>query len=173
MGGSRYSEGDLARIVTWQIGRGPSIKFRVARECAYGWPAVIINSPFNATGDPNPNLYYLSCPYLRAELARLEDAGSIAGLQRNIMDDTDLMKDLVNAQAEHDHEWRRAAGERAGSIGAGKINIAGSGETSHLKCLHAHFAYFLTHPDYPVGLRIADLMGNIWCDEERCGNRDK
>lgn len=173
MGGSRYSEGELVQIVTWQIGRRPSIEFRIARECAYGWPAVMINSPFNATGDPNPNLYYLSCPYLRVELAQLEDAGSIAGLQRNIIDDPDLMKDLEIAQAAHDHEWRRAADERAGRVGVGRVNIAGSGETSHLKCLHAHFAYFLTHPDYTVGSRIAEIMGNIWCDDETCSKWKK
>ena len=168
MRGTRYSEAELVQIVTWQIGRRPSIEFNVARECDYGWPAVMINSPFNATGDPNPNLFYLCCPYLRVELARLEDAGFIAALQRIIDEDSDLKQHLETAQAAHDHEWRLAAGEQAGSGRAGGVNIAGSGETTHLKCLHAHFAYFLTHPDYIVGLRIVEILGNIWCDDETC-----
>jgi hypothetical protein len=129
---------------------------------------VIINSPFNASGDPNPNLYYLSCPHLRLELARLEDAGSIAGLQRSVGDDPDLKLSLEIAQVAHDHEWRRAADQRAGSVGGARVNIAGSKKTTHLKCLHAHFAYFLTHEDYTIGLRIAEILGNTWCDDEMC-----
>ncbi|MFA5800919.1 MAG: DUF501 domain-containing protein [Thermoleophilia bacterium] len=173
MGGSRYSDADLVEIVTWQIGRRPTISFSVARECTFGWPAVIISSPFNANGDPNPNLYYLSCPYLRIALARLEDAGSIADLQQEIMHNPDLMQNLSDAQAEHDLEWRRAAGELAGSFRDDRVNIAGSGKSSHLKCLHAHYAYFLVHPDYEVGMRISGMFGNNWCDDEACGKWDK
>ena len=167
---SCYSEGELVRLVSWQVGRKPSIKFEVSVKCPFGWPAVLNNSPFNTEGNPNPNLYYLTCPYLRLALARLEDEGLTCELQSAISDNTSLKDDIEKAQEDHDLEWRKAATEAAGRIPSQKMNIAGSGDPSHLKCLHAHFAYYLTHPDYTVGLMISRVLGKTWCDDETCRN---
>lgn len=177
----RYFEGDLDGLIARQLGRKPSIVFRIEMECEYGWPALLGNSPFDASGNPNPNLYYLSCPYLRKRISTLEDSGMIARLQQMITDDPILKADLDRAQGLHDLEWRRAAKGRNGKSPVGQINIAGSRDANHLKCMHAHFAYFLAHRDYMVGAMIAkmihgdfsavtisDISDKIWCNDEIC-----
>ena len=168
MDNRHYSISQLKDLVSWQLGRVPEIDFEVEALCEYGWPAVIRNSPYNTNGFPNANLYYLSCPYLRIEIARLEDSGAISELEDRINSRKILRDDLVRCQVAHQEEWRRAA-EKGLREGIRESNyIAGVSEVSRLKCLHAHFAFFLAHRDYLAGALIADSLGSIWCDDERC-----
>ena len=68
---------DLKLLVKWQLGREPEIKFSVAESCIYGWPAVVRNAAMTRSGKPNPNLFYLTCPYLVKKVSNLEDKSLI------------------------------------------------------------------------------------------------
>lgn len=166
--GSSFRRDQLQRIVAWQLKRSPSIGFTVAVQCKYGWPAVLKNSTRTSSGQFNPNLYYLSCPYLIAQLSRLEDAGFIRRLQEQVGQEPTLADDLAGAQALHAREWHVAADLEEEAVALADVNIAAAGDPAHLKCLHAHLAFFLVHSDYRVGRLIAGEVGAIWCPDERC-----
>ncbi len=153
--------------VARQLGRPPTIEFVVAVLCRYGWPAVIRNSPVDARGNPNPNLYYLSCPYLRREISRLEDRGEIARLQQRLADDAALAEAVRAAQRRHEAEWEADAGSPVKPVPPGPRIAAASGDLL-LKCLHAQFACYLVHRDYAIGELIAGELADIWCGDERC-----
>lgn len=170
---------DLAGLVAKQLGRKPSIPFTIAVECHYGWPAVLSNEAITPAGKPNPNLFYLSCPFLRRELARLEDCGYMRTLEETLKLDDDLASDLKESQSRHRQEWIRSAravapGQLAGqgaAPGRHEIqapNIAATRNDLLLKCLHAHLAWFLVHPDYRLGKIIAEQLGGLWCRDETC-----
>lgn len=158
---------ELSRLIARQLGREPAIAFRVERECPFGWPAVLMNEPYTLSGKPNPNIYYLSCPYLRRELARLEDAGFIGRLENKISRDSRLAEDLHKAQEAHREEWLSLAG-RTKSIRGGPPRIAAAKDDLRLKCLHAHFAWHLVHGDYLAGKLIVEELEQMWCSDDMC-----
>lgn len=140
--------------------------------CPYGWPAVINNDAFSREGKPNPNIYYLTCPFLRKAAARLENAGLIARLEARVAVKVALREDLETAQRLHRQEWSRSAAAFTGSgkpnIQASPPNIAAAKDELKIKCLHAHFAWYLTHPDYQLGQLLAQEIGSPWCADKRC-----
>lgn len=157
-------------LVARQLKRQPAIKFQIETKCAYGWPAVVRNLPVTSSGEPNPNLYYLTCPWLRRELARLEDSGYIDKLQRLLISDHQLDYDTKRAQKQHVEEYRAAV--RSCGAGDDKVQnyIAGSGQPRLLKCLHAQMAFYLVHQDYLLGRAIAEKIGELWCPDQRCSS---
>lgn len=154
------------KIVAWQLGREPEIDFEVALDCPYGWPAVLRSAPFTRSGRPNPNLYYLSCPYLRRRIAVIEDEGAIRRLETLIREDTSLRASVVEAQRAHESEWRLLSGMPVPPVRSALI--AGASEPLALKCLHAHHAWGLAHPGYGLDDMISDLIGEEWCADEPC-----
>lgn len=150
------------------MGREPTIPFETAATCGYGWPAVIRCEAFDSGGQPNPNRYYLTCPYLRKVLSRLEDSRMIAELEERLRDDDALAAAVRQAQKRHADEWRLGAGRRGAKVAAPRI-AAAAGDLS-IKCLHAHAAYYLTHPHYPLGSLLLERIGGFWCEDDRCGS---
>ena len=157
---------EVDQIVAWQLGRPPSIDFKVARECIFGWPAVLMSSVVTMAGSPNPNRYYLSCPFLRRRLAVLEDEGHIRRFEERIQAEDGLRASVMAAQEAHRREWGRQAA--AFNLKARSALIAGAARPTALKCLHAHMAWYLVHPDYQLGQQVAALAGEQWCADELC-----
>lgn len=155
--------------MAWQLGREPAIEFEIVVRCTFGCPAVIKNAPFSATGKPNPNLYYLTCPYLRRALSRMEDEGLIARLEAG-SPGTPLAAALKQAHEEHRQEWSRAAGAAQNDMAASvpPPGIAAASDDTRIKCLHAHFAWYLTHPDYQLGNILKRELDAAWCQDRRC-----
>lgn len=160
---ARLTSRRLKLAVARQLGRTPAIDFEVAAVCRYRWPALIRNAARTAAGKPNPNLFYLTCPYLRRELSRLEGGGMIARLEERIAGDKRLAQAVLAAQRRHQAEWQAAAAQ----VTAGPRLAAAAGDL-RLKCLHAHFSFYLAHRDYPLGELIATAISHIWCGDERC-----
>ena len=144
-------------MVSWQLGRSARAFRRVAARCAYGFPAVTEQAPFGDDGTPFPTTYYLTCPWLVAEIARLEAGGGVERFSRAAAEDRELALSLADADAEQ----RRLRPELP-------VGIAGSRTRENLKCLHAHAAFALARPGYRLGERILDEVDERWCPDARC-----
>ncbi len=138
--------------VTEQLGRPPLADFEVAVRAADGHPVVIRNAPFLHDGTPMPTLYWLTDRNLVDAVSRLESSGAVKHFA-----------DLVSADAVAAAHARYAE-ERAAFIapGAPLPHPTGgvAGTARGLKCLHAHYAYFLAGGDDPVGALVHSVLNN-------------
>jgi uncharacterized protein len=139
-------------VVARQLGRPPRAFRRVAVRCPFGKPAVTEQAPFDDTGAPFPTTFWLTCPYLVAQVSRLEAAGGVDRWTRSARDDPALARSLARA----DEEQRSLRPEHEGGIG-GASRDAGS-----LKCLHAHVAFALARPGYELGDAILRELDPRW-----------
>ncbi len=129
----------------------------MAARCAHGFPAVTEQAPYGEDGAPFPTTYYLTCPWLVAEIARSEAAGGVERFSRAAAEEPDLARSLAEADAEQ----RRLRPEL-------EAGIAGSRNRQNLKCLHAHAAFALARPGYELGERILGEIEDVWCPDARC-----
>ncbi|MFN8028343.1 MAG: DUF501 domain-containing protein [Acidimicrobiia bacterium] len=143
---------DVAAL-TELLGRAPQADFDVVVRNAAGAPVVVRNAPFTVDGTPMPTRYWLVDPELNAAVARLEAAGGVRAAQAEI--------DPVVLQAAHD----RYRAERDDAIEAlvpghtGPRPYGGvAGTRQGVKCLHAHYAWFLAGGDDPVGRWVDDQL---------------
>jgi uncharacterized protein len=148
---------DDERVVSWQLGRPARAFRRVAARCAHGFPAVTEQAAFGEDGAPFPTTYYLTCPWLVAEIARVEAAGGVERFSRAAVEDPALASSLAAADAEQ----RRLRPELP-------VGIAGSRRRENLKCLHAHAAFALARPGYRLGEEILGEVDERWCPDARC-----
>jgi hypothetical protein len=146
------SPDDVARV-TDRLGRRPRAEFTVVVRADDGAPVVIRNAPFLDDGTPLPTTYWLVDPDRSREVARLEADGGVRAAQA-----------AVGAQAlaaAHD----RYAIERDAAIDPahdGPRPFGGVGGTRvGVKCLHAHYAYWLAGGDDPVGAWVADRLAPV------------
>lgn len=133
--------------VTALLGRPPQGAFDVVVRAASGRPVVIRNDAFLDDGTPMPTRYWLVGERERIGVGRLEAAGGVARAAAAVDGD-----ELAAA-----HE--RYAAERDATIPAdhtGPRPTGGVGGTRvGVKCLHAHYAWFLAGGDDPVGRWVA------------------
>jgi hypothetical protein len=136
--------------LTRLLGRAPRAEFEVVVRTAHGEPVVIRNAPFLDDGTPMPTRYWLVDRDLTARISRLESAGGVRAAEAAV--------DPDELQAAHD----RYAHERDAVIPAahaGPRPHGGVGGTSRgVKCLHAHYAYFLAGGDDPVGRWVEEEL---------------
>ena len=149
---------DDKAVVARQIGRTPRAFRRVAVRCPHGKPAVTEQAPFDDRGEPFPTTYWLTCPHLVAAVSRLEAAGGVERWSREAVERPTLRDSLAWANAEQ----QRLRPEVPGGI-AGTRPGAGS-----IKCLHAHGAFALAHPEYELGTRILAEIDPLWPVQECC-----
>jgi hypothetical protein len=142
---------DVAAL-THLLGREPRAAFDVVVRNAAGEPAVIRNAPLLDDGTPMPTRYWLVDPELSMRISRLEAQGGVRAAEAAV--DTDALR------AAHE----RYAGERDRALPAehdGPRPHGGVGGTRvGVKCLHAHYAWYLAGGDDPVGAWVAhELSG--------------
>ena len=130
-------------VVTRLLGRRPQGRFEVVVRDADGAPVVIRNAPLLDDGTPMPTRYWLVGRAEREAVSRLEAEGGVRSAKAAVS-----AADIAGAHrryaAERDAElppgW---AGHRpTGGVGGTRIGV---------KCLHAHYAWFLAGGDDPVG----------------------
>jgi hypothetical protein len=148
---------DDEAVISWQLGRRARAIRSVAVRCAYGFPAVTEQEPFDETGSPFPTTYYLTCPWLVGAISRLEAAGGVARWSEAARVDARLAASAEGA----DREQRELRPELP-------VGIAGRREGGGLKCLHAHAAFALARPSYELGEAILAEAGERWCPDGRC-----
>jgi hypothetical protein len=151
-------------IVAAQIGREPRAFLRVAVRCPFGRPAVTVQDPYDADGEPFPTTYYLTCRHLVAAVSRLEAAGGVERWSAAVTSDPALRASLERATERQRAVRLELAGERSGvDEGASlRLGIGGSRNPEQLKCLHAHAAFALAQPDYELGRAILAEVGSLW-----------
>ena len=145
---------DVAEL-TALLGRPPQADFEVVVRTSAGRPAVIRNAPLLDDGTPMPTRYWLVDPELVLAVSRLEGDGGVRAAEAAV-DAGELAVTHASYAAERDaalppdHQGPRPHG------GVG-------GTRTGVKCLHAHYAYFLAGRDDPVGRwveeRLADSTG--------------
>jgi uncharacterized protein len=151
------SESDVA-VVTRLLGRVPQGDFEVVVRDDEGAPAVIRNAPLLDDGTPMPTRYWLVARDAVVVVSRLESAGGVEAAEREV----------PAAEVASAHE--RYAAERDATIPrghAGPRPSGGVGGTRRgIKCLHAHYAWYLAGGDDPVGRWVAGRL------EVEAGSRD-
>ncbi len=137
-------------FVAESLGRAPRGAFRVVVRHRDATPLVIENAPLLDDGTPMPTRWWLVGEPERTWIGRLESAGGVARAEAAV--DPAALADAharyAAARDAHlpvDHHGPRPAG------GVG-------GTRRGVKCLHAHYAWWLAGGDDPVGAWVADRL---------------
>jgi hypothetical protein len=141
---------DDAERVAQLLGRAPRGAFEVAVRGAGGDPAVIRNAPLLDDGTPMPTRYWLIDPGLCRLIGTIESEGGVRRADAEV-DPAELSGAHARYAAERDAgippHW---AGPRpAGGVGGTRRGV---------KCLHAHYAWFLAGGDDPVGRWVHERL---------------
>lgn len=141
------------------LGRPPSGAFEVVVRDVAGGPVVIRNAPLLDDGTPMPTRYWLVGAAEREAVSRLEAAGGVR--------DAGAAVDPTALAAAH----ARYAAERDAALPpgwSGPRPAGGVGGTRHgVKCLHAHYAWFLAGGDDPVGRWVHQRLAEQDAQEHR------
>ena len=148
---------DIA-VVAELLGRQPQGHFEVVLRHGDGTPRVLRNAPILETGRPMPTLYWLVSPHDRLVVSRLESSGGVGQAEAAVDPDAliaahEAYRDERNQLIPDDYEGHRP------SAGVGGTRIG-------VKCLHAHYAYFLAGGSDPVGEWVADRLAEQAADAE-------
>ncbi len=142
---------DDADTVALLLGREPRGGYEIVVRDADGLPVVICNEPLLVDGRPMPTRYWLVGDGIRAAVSRIEAAGGVRAAEAVV--------DPVELEAAH----ARYAAERDAALPAGHTGPRPSGgvggTATGVKCLHAHYAWFLAGGDDPVGRWVAEQLG--------------
>jgi hypothetical protein len=125
------------------LGRPPGADFDVVVRDAEGRPVVIRNAPLLRDGTPMPTRFWLVDPRLRRAVSTLEAGGGVKAAAAAV-DPDELRSAHARYAAERDAalpEGHRSPRARGG-VG---------GTRQGVKCLHAHYAWYLAGGDDPVG----------------------
>ncbi len=140
---------DIAAVAEL-LGRPPRSDFEVVVRDGEGRPRVIRNPPLLDDGTPMPTRYWLVGERDRLLVSRLESGGGVRRAEAEV--------DPAEIEAAH----ARYAAERDGGIPpdhSGPRPSGGVGGTrTGLKCLHAHYAWYLAGGDDPVGRWVAGRL---------------
>jgi hypothetical protein len=142
---------DAARVAEL-LGRRPQGEFEVVVRDEAGEPAVIRNAPLLDDGTPMPTRYWLVDKAVRTAVDRLEAQGGVRAAEAAV--------DPHALSAAH----ARYAAERDADIPAGwpgpRPSGGVGGTRKGVKCLHAHYAWYLAGGDDPVGRWVDQQLKN-------------
>jgi uncharacterized protein len=131
------------------LGREPAGEFDVVVRDASGDPVVIRNAPLLDDGTPMPTRYWLvGADEVRA-VSRLEADGGVTAAEHAV-DAEELARAHATYAAERDAAVPAAARHRpSGGVGGTRRGV---------KCLHAHYAWYLAGGADPVGRWVAEQL---------------
>ena len=140
---------DVARLAEL-LGRAPQAEFEVVTRAADGSPEVIRNAPLLDDGTPMPTRYWLVDRDLVRRVSRVEADGGVRAAEATV--------DPERLRRAHDvYAAERDAALPPGYTGHRPHGGVGGTRTG-VKCLHAHYAYFLAGGDDPVGEWVAPRL---------------
>jgi uncharacterized protein len=143
------SAADVARL-SELLGRSPRGEFEVVTRAADGAPEVIRNAPLLDDGTPMPTRYWLVDRDLVRRVSRVEADRGVKAAEAAV--DPERLR-RVHATYAAERDAALAPGHRGprphGGVGGTRTGV---------KCLHAHYAYFLAGGDDPVGEWVANRL---------------
>lgn len=140
------TQADIDRV-TELLGRAPQGDFDVVVRRASGDPVVVRNSPLLNDGTPMPTLFWLVGRDEYTAVSRLEAAGGV--------DDAEAEVDAIALDNAH-RAYSELRSRDLPSGHTGPVPSAGvAGTRRGVKCLHAHFAWWLAGGNDPVGEWVA------------------
>jgi hypothetical protein len=141
--------GDEAAVAAL-LGREPRAGYEVVVRDADGRPVVLRNEPLLEDGTPMPTRWWLVGADEHLAVSRLEADGGVKAAEA-----------AVDPAAVADAH-RRYAAERDAALPAGHRGPRPSGGVGGtrvgVKCLHAHYAWFLAGGEDPVGAWVAEQL---------------
>jgi hypothetical protein len=136
--------------LTRLLGRAPRAEFEVVVRTPQGDPVVIRNAPLLDDGTPMPTRYWLVDPDISTRVSQLESEGGVRAAEAAV--DPDAVRAAHEGYAAErdaalpsDHQGPRPSG----GVGGTRVGV---------KCLHAHYAYFLAGGDDPVGRWVQERL---------------
>jgi hypothetical protein len=132
------------------LGRRPQGRFEVVVRDADDRPVVIRNEPLLDDGRPMPTRYWLVGERERVVVGRLEADTGVRRAEAVV--DADLL-----AAAHRSYAVEREAAMPAGHEGPRPSGGVG-GTRRGVKCLHAHYAWYLAGGDDPVGRWVQEQL---------------
>jgi uncharacterized protein len=141
---------DDVAAVTALLGRRPQGAFSVVVRDNDGEPVVIRNAPLLDNGRPMPTRYWLVGRRAVAAVGRLESEGGVNRAE------AELGLDIIAAAHERYREERdrEVPDDIDGPVPSGGVG----GTRVGVKCLHAHYAWYLAGGDDPVGRWVAEQL---------------
>jgi hypothetical protein len=137
-------------VVARLLGRAPQSDFEVVVRDAEWVPLVIRNAPLLHDGTPMPTRFWLLAGTDCTAIGRMEADGGVKAAEAAV-------DPVVLADAH-----RRYAAERDAALPPGHTGPRPSGGVGGtrqgVKCLHAHYAWFLAGGDDPVGAWVAERI---------------
>ena len=132
------------------LGRTPEGAFEVVVRDAHGDPVVIRNAPLLNNGRPMPTRFWLVGATARLAVDQLESDGGVRRA-REAVDGVELASAHLRYAAERDAAMppRHTGPAPSGGVG---------GTREGIKCLHAHYAWYLAGGDDPVGKWVAGQL---------------
>ena len=135
------------------LGREPQGRFEVVVRDDAGDPVVLRNDPLLDDGTPMPTRYWLIGRDIVSAVGRLEAAGGVRAAEADI--DPALIAD---AHARYGSERDAALpSDHVGPVPSGGVG----GTRQGVKCLHAHYGWYLAGGDDPVGRWVAERIGAV------------
>ncbi len=144
MTGRAHADVDAVRA---RLGRDPQADYEVVLRDDAGEPVVLRNAPFTRDGTPMPTRYWLVDPEIVRAVSKLEADGGVRAAEAAI-DQAVLAGAHAAYAAERDAE---VPADHRGPAPTGGVG----GTRTGVKCLHAHYAWFLAGGDDPVGAWVA------------------
>ena len=154
----------------------------VATTCEYGYPQVIVNRPVSATPSSIeifPTLYWLTCPYLRKEMALLEGEGLIAHFEKRIQEEPEfaaLVEKNHESYAQHrlaliptvvQENLKEEYPDRYRVLA--ETGVGGIRSLEGVKCFHTHVADYLAHGENPIGAAVMEIFDRpLACPTKQC-----
>jgi len=132
------------------IGREPRGEYVIVVRNDSNDPVVLRNTPILFDGTPMPTLYWLIGPHEVKEVSRLEAEGAV-----NAVEDLIGLETIADIHSRYAHERdalinSHHTGPRpSGGVGGTRVGV---------KCLHAHFAWWLAGGDDAIGQWTADRL---------------
>ena len=141
--------------VTELLGREPMGPFEVVVRTESGDPVVLRNYPVLSNGRPMPTLYWLCGERESVLVGRLE---AMKGVRRA---EADLGLEVINAAHDRYCAERDAVLDESGFEPTHRPTGGVGGTRNGVKCLHAHYGYWLAGGDDPVGQWVSEHLHEV------------
>eukprot|EP01038_Epipyxis_sp_PR26KG_P004515 gene4515-6379_t len=122
---------------------------------------------------PFPTMFWITCPILHYFISTLEDAGWVQKFQARLLEDSpqgeEWRRVMTSAHESYAIErWNQLTDEDRTIVLTTKgwekavrhVGIAGIHQFSAVKCLHCHYAHYISRPEHGniVGMWVSELL---------------